>query len=160
MSDRRKVFFVNWPAIGPALAVVDAVQHAEGGWELETKPLLYARNLLASGAPPQRFAHVRYVRRCAPPPSTRQPIHTHTSSSNMKPRYVRRGCGELETPGRKPTFPVRFSSFMCSQPRHVGSIFDEDGSEMPWGAVLRSVSLPLLAASHYSRCAFPALNTF
>ena len=27
---------------------------------------------------------------------------------------------------RKPAFPVRFGSFTCSQPRHVGSMFDED----------------------------------
>jgi len=39
---------------------------------------------------------------------------------------VKQRCGELETRGRKSTFPVRFCSFTCSQTRHVVSMLDED----------------------------------
>jgi len=33
---------------------------------------------------------------------------------------------KFEERARKPTFPVRFGSFTCSQTGHVGSMFDED----------------------------------
>ena len=41
-------------------------------------------------------------------------------------QHVDNKAVEFEKRARKPTFPVRFGSFACSQTRRVGSMCDED----------------------------------
>jgi len=47
------------------------------------------------------------------------PVYLLRSSSNMDALHVK---GKPVLNSRKPTFPVRFGSFTCSQTRNVGSI--------------------------------------
>jgi hypothetical protein len=51
----------------------------------------------------------------------------HGPAARERDEHVnRKAVGNFQKRGLKPTFPVRFCSFVCSQTRHVGSIFDED----------------------------------